>query len=134
VHGRWDRGQLEQLVHNLLGNALKFGRGLPVRIAVGAAHGGVLLAVQDEGIGIDPVDHERIFECFARAVPGREYQGLGIGLWLVREIVVAHGGRVSVESRPGEGARFEVWLPLGTPVEAGDPPTGEGPELSEPVA
>jgi signal transduction histidine kinase len=120
VRGRWDRGQLEQLVHNLLGNALKFGQGRPVRITVGAASGGVQLAVQDEGIGIDPAEHDRIFECFARAVSGREYQGLGLGLWLVREIVAAHGGRVSVDSHPGEGSRFEIWLPLGVSKEGTD--------------
>jgi signal transduction histidine kinase len=111
VRGRWDRGQLEQVLHNLLGNALKFGGGQPIGVSVAARPEGVVLRVEDHGIGIDPADQQRIFECFARAVPDRQYMGLGLGLWLVREIVSAHGGRVEVHSSPGQGATFEVWLP-----------------------
>jgi signal transduction histidine kinase len=71
-----------------------------------------VLVVQDHGIGIAPEDHQRIFERFERAASTRNYSGLGLGLWIAREIVSAHGGRMSVVSAPGSGATFRVELPL----------------------
>jgi signal transduction histidine kinase len=115
VRGRWDRVQIEQVVHNLLGNALKFGEGRPIRVRTWKEGEGVVLEVEDHGIGIHPDDQTRIFECFARAVPDRHYSGLGLGLWLVREIVSSHGGKITVRSQPGEGAIFDVWLPIDEP-------------------
>ena len=109
VVGRWDRGRIEQVVTNLLTNALKYGAGWPVTIEIGAGDP-VRLAVADRGIGIHPEDQARIFERFER-VASRSFGGLGLGLWIVREIVAAHGGSVSVSSVPGEGATFTVLLP-----------------------
>lgn len=109
--GRWDRLRLDQVLTNLLSNALKFGAGRPVRIAVEAEGERVRLVVEDRGIGVPREDLGRIFERYERAVSPRAYGGLGLGLWIVREIVRSHRGEVRVESEPGAGARFTVELP-----------------------
>ncbi len=111
VLGRWDRSRLERVVTNLLSNALKYGTGKPVRVSVRAEVDRAILAVQDEGIGISADDQRRIFGRFERAVSARNYSGFGLGLWIVRELVEAHGGSVEVHSAPGEGATFTVSLP-----------------------
>ena len=72
---------------------------------------GRVLRVRDEGIGIDPAEQARIFERFERAVSDRHYGGLGMGLWITREILTAMGGTIHVESAPGKGASFTVELP-----------------------
>ncbi len=112
VVGRFDRLRVEQLLANLLSNALKYGAGKPVHVGVTAAEGVARLEVRDEGIGIDPVDLERVFGRFERAVSPRNYGGLGVGLFVARRIAEAHGGAIALRSRPGEGARFTVELPL----------------------
>jgi signal transduction histidine kinase len=112
VVGHWDRLRLELVVTNLLTNAARYGNGQPVRLTVAAHDGGVRLTVEDGGIGIRREDHERIFERYVRAVPARQYGGLGVGLWLARQLVDAHGGRLTVESEEGAGARFVMELPL----------------------
>ncbi len=112
VEGSWDRMRLEQLLENLVANALKFGEGRPVEVAVRREGAEACLEVRDQGLGIAPADQERIFEKFARGVSLQSYGGFGLGLWIVRQNVEAHGGTVSVESRPGAGARFTVRLPL----------------------
>jgi signal transduction histidine kinase len=116
VVGRWDPARLEQVVDNLLRNALKFGRGSPVEVDVRRADGAAVLTVRDHGIGISPEDRARIFERFERAVSSRHFAGFGIGLWLVRQLVDAHGGTIEVQSRPDEGSTFIVTLPLHEPV------------------
>ncbi|ATB29637.1 ATP-binding protein [Melittangium boletus] len=112
VVGRWDRVRLEQVLGNLLSNAAKYGRGRPVEVRVErGGRGAVRLVVKDQGIGIAPVDQPRIFERFERAVTDRQFTGLGLGLWISREIIDAHGGSIQVHSAPGEGATFTVELP-----------------------
>ena len=74
------------------------------------------LCVVDHGIGVAPEEHARIFERFERAVPARNYAGLGLGLWIVKQVVGASGGTISVESAKGEGARFTIQLPLSSPA------------------
>ena len=111
--GRWDPMRLEQVVVNLISNALKYGAGQPVEIVVRSDGANALLVVRDRGIGISPADQARIFERFERAV-SLNYGGLGLGLHITREIVLAHGGTIRVESLPGEGAAFIVELPRGT--------------------
>lgn len=106
-----DASRLEQVLGNLLSNAAKYGPGKPVRVALEKAGSELRLSVRDHGIGIDPDDRERIFGRFERAVSDHHYGGLGMGLWIVREIVQAHGGRVGAESVPGAGATFTVLLP-----------------------
>ncbi len=111
VRGRWDRARVEQVVTNLLANAIKYGTGCPVRMAIEAREGRARLVVADRGIGIAPEDHARIFECFERGAAATGYGGFGVGLWITREIVTRLGGAISVESAPGRGAIFTVELP-----------------------
>jgi signal transduction histidine kinase len=115
VVGHWDALRLEQVVTNLLANALKYGAGHPVTLEVAAEDGHALLRVQDQGIGISTEAQARIFEKFERAVSDRHYGGLGLGLYITREIVRALGGDISVHSAPGKGALFRVTLPLAAP-------------------
>ncbi|MBX3187117.1 MAG: PAS domain S-box protein [Labilithrix sp.] len=116
VHGRWDRLRLEQVVTNLLTNALKFGRGKPVSVTVESSSRGGRLTVRDRGIGISTEDAARIFEPFERAPGARAVGGTGLGLYIARQIVDAHGGTIRVESQPGEGATFIVELPPDVPA------------------
>ncbi len=111
VDGFWDRLRLDQVLSNLLTNALKFGAGEPIVVNVGTQNGRAQLSVADRGIGIGDEDQRRIFERFQRGSAADRYPGMGLGLWITREIVEAHGGRISVESRPGAGATFRVALP-----------------------
>jgi PAS domain S-box-containing protein len=117
LRGCWDRMRLEQLVINLVGNATKFGAKRPIDIVLregtGTLAGAAVLAVVDRGIGIDPLHKERIFGRFERAVARRHFGGLGLGLWVAKQIVEAHGGTISVDSSPGQGATFTVVLPMG---------------------
>ncbi len=108
--GWWDRQRLEQVIDNLVSNAVKYGRGKPVEVAVSSTPGGVLLSVRDHGIGVSLDDQRRIFDRFERAVSGQRYGGLGLGLWISRRIVEAHQGQIRVESTPGDGATFLVEL------------------------
>jgi signal transduction histidine kinase len=112
VVGWWDRSRLEQVVTNLLMNALKYGAGTEVTISVSADTTSAHLAVADQGIGIAPQHLERIFGRFERAVAGKEYSGVGLGLSIARDIVEALGGTIGVVSEPGGGATFTVELPL----------------------
>jgi signal transduction histidine kinase len=116
VVGVWDRSRLEQVVTNLLTNALKYGAGTEVTISVSADATSARLAVTDRGIGIAPEHVERIFGRFERAVTAKEYSGVGLGLSIVRDIVEGLGGRLGVVSEPGAGATFTVELPLRTMV------------------
>ncbi|MCY1034611.1 ATP-binding protein [Corallococcus sp. BB11-1] len=110
--GRYDRLRIEQVMTNLLSNAARYGQGRPIAVRVASEDGTARVIVRDEGIGISPEDRARIFERFERAVPARNYGGLGLGLWIARQVVEAHGGRISVDSAPGAGSTFMVELPL----------------------
>jgi signal transduction histidine kinase len=114
--GRWDITRIDGIVTTLLSNARKFGACQPIDVAVVRAGNMARLTVRDRGAGITPGDQERIFQRYARgeATVG----GLGLALWIAREVIVAHGGTISVESAPGEGATFSVELPL---VDANHP-------------
>lgn len=111
IRGRWDRLRIDQVLTNLLANAFKFGRGRPVRVVAEREPGSALLEVHDQGIGVSDEDIHRIFGKFERAVPSH-YGGLGLGLFIARQIVEAHNGRVEVTSTPGVGSTFRVMLPL----------------------
>jgi signal transduction histidine kinase len=99
VPGRWDRARLQAIVTHLLHNALKFGGGAPIDVGVHASGAAASLVVRDHGIGIAPLDQERIFARFERAVPDEHTAGLGVGLWLVRRIAEAHGGAIAPPRR-----------------------------------
>jgi signal transduction histidine kinase len=109
-----DPGQLGQLFQNLIGNALKFRReGVPPHIHVGARQEGDewVLSVSDNGIGIEPEYYDRIFVLFQRLHSRGEFPGTGIGLAICKKIVERHGGRIQVDSAPGEGTTFRFSLP-----------------------
>ncbi len=109
--GNWDRMRLTQVLSNLLANALKYGSGKPIEVLVTNGDS-ARLEIRDHGIGIDAADTDRIFTRFERAVPLRQYAGFGLGLWISKEIVEAHGGTIAVSSVPNEGSTFVVELPL----------------------
>jgi signal transduction histidine kinase len=114
--GNFDPERMGQVVHHLLSNALKFGQGRPVELSLRSQGNGVVLTVVDHGIGIPPDDRARIFERFERAVSVRQYGGLGLGLWVARQVVEAHQGAIRVEDTPGGGATFHIHLPLDSRV------------------
>ena len=116
IVGAWDRSRLDQVVTNLISNAIKFGEGRPISIAVATIDGRARLAVTDHGIGIPEDRGRRLFERFDRAVlSARHYGGLGLGLYISRRIAEAHGGTIRFESKVGEGTTFFVELPLAGP-------------------
>ncbi|WP_437855131.1 sensor histidine kinase [Sorangium sp. So ce363] len=115
VIGRWDPSRMEQVLINLLSNAMKYGAGKPVHVGVRRQADRALLVVRDQGIGIAEADQSRILERFERAVSVRNFGGLGLGLYIARSIVASHGGSIRVESAPGAGATFVVELPLNPP-------------------
>jgi len=118
VKGRGDRTRLDQVVSNLVGNSIKYGAGQPIRTTLHAVEGVALLRVEDRGIGIRPEDTARLFARFARAVSSNSYGGLGLGLYIARQIVEAHGGTIDVASEVGQGSTFTVRIPLvGPPAE-----------------
>jgi signal transduction histidine kinase len=111
VIGLWDPMRITQVVTNLFSNAAKYGAGKPIEVRYGGHEGQAFLQVRDHGIGIAEGDQHHIFERFERAVSSQNYGGLGLGLYIVKRIVEAHGGLVRVESAPGQGATFLVELP-----------------------
>jgi len=110
--GEWDRLRVEQVLINLLSNAIKFGAGKPIEVLIERVQDGARLTVRDHGMGIAADDQRRLFERFERAVPAGHLPGLGLGLYISRTIVEAHGGKIRVESEPKQGATFIVDLPL----------------------
>ena len=113
---RADPAALEQVLVNLLDNAVKYsGAVKSIDVRVHTAHGHAIVEISDHGVGIDPRDQKRIFERFYRTA-GSDRPGFGLGLPIVKELIAAHGGRVEVDSTPGVGSTFRIWLPL----EAGE--------------
>jgi PAS domain S-box-containing protein len=108
--GRFDATRLEQVLTNLLENAIKYGNKKPIAVTVTAAER-VTIEIADQGLGIAAEDRERIFERFERGVSSRNYGGLGLGLFITREIVLAHRGTIEVTSQLGAGSVFRVTLP-----------------------
>ncbi len=107
----FDPERVEEACEQLLSNAVKYGGGKPIDISVQSDADVVRFSVLDRGIGIAPDQQRALFERFQRRAPLRYFGGFGLGLWIVRRIVEAHGGTVEVSSRPGEGARFAFSLP-----------------------
>jgi signal transduction histidine kinase len=116
VCGSWDRLLVEEVCTNLLSNAVKYGCSKPVVVEVSAAGGRARLVVRDHGGGIAAEHHERVFQPFARL--DENAPGVGLGLWIVRQIVQAHDGTISIASAPGQGTSMIVELPAGAPPAA----------------
>jgi signal transduction histidine kinase len=117
VLGSWDRTRIEQVVTNLLTNALKYGAGKPITLAARATDGWARLQVKDQGQGISRADQSRVFQPFERVATTARVGGLGLGLYIGRQIAEAHGGSLTVESTPGHGATFTLDLPLEPPPQ-----------------
>ena len=115
IVGAWDRLRIEQILSNLVGNAIKYAPHHPVEIAATRNGGSALVTVRDHGLGIAPEDVERVFGQFERAVTARHLGGLGMGLYIARQIAIAHGGTIHVDSTPGQGAAFVLELPSKVP-------------------
>lgn len=118
VVGAWDPFRLEQMLTNLLANAIKYGAGRPIEVALEQRGAHAHLTVRDHGIGVAPQDHDRIFLRFERAASVQNYGGLGLGLYITRHIVGVHGGTISIDSQLGRGALFSVELPLAPPPKS----------------
>ncbi len=112
IVGTWDRLRIEQVVMNVLSNAFKYGAGLPVAISVSAQGDQATIEIRDRGPGVPEQDLERIFERFERSSSTRNHGGLGLGLYISREITRAHGGSIAARNLPGGGASFTIHLPL----------------------
>ena len=114
VVGQWDRFRLDQVITNIIGNALRYGEGRPIEVSVERRQQLAVIRVRDHGIGIAKEAQSRIFERFERATSKGAREGLGLGLWISRRIVEALRGRILVASEPGRGSTFTIELPLGT--------------------
>lgn len=112
IRGFWDQVRLDQAISNLLTNAIKYGEGSPIEITIKKDGEKAKITVSDKGIGIDPSLQKTIFERFKRGTTDLKFQGLGIGLFIVKQIVEAHGGKIYVKSKPGEGSKFTIELPI----------------------
>jgi signal transduction histidine kinase len=132
VVGRWDRSRLDQVITNLLSNAIKYGDCKPIDIGVTGENDRAIVTIRDRGLGIASDDHQRIFGRFERAASSRHYGGIGLGLWIVKQIIDALGGTVSVESTPGSGSTFTVELPR-SPEKTRHPLPGASMERPHPA-
>lgn len=112
VIGTWDKSKIDQVVTNLIANAIKYGEGKPIVVVAAKRDGEAELMIKDHGIGIKKGDMKRIFDRFTRSDIARKYGGLGLGLYITQQIILAHGGNISVESQPKKGTAFTVTLPL----------------------
>ncbi|MGG7651523.1 Signal transduction histidine kinase [Pseudomonas frederiksbergensis] len=112
VVGSWDEFRIEQVISNLLTNALRYGAKSPITVRVYSESDQAWVEVRDSGIGIDEENQMRIFQQFERVTAKHAVAGLGLGLFISEQIVAAHGGSITVESQIGEGALFRVCLPL----------------------
>lgn len=111
VVARCDPGRIDQVISNLISNAIKFGLGRPIMVRVEQTADTVRITVRDQGLGIAAEDQARVFDRFERAVSSRHYGGMGLGLYIARQIVEAHGGTIQVTSELGVGSTFVVELP-----------------------
>ncbi|MFK8331485.1 ATP-binding protein [Pseudomonas sp. BJa5] len=112
LEGVWDEFRIEQVVANLMTNALRYGRGKPIQVRTFALHDMACVEVRDQGIGISAQDQQRIFQQFERVTSAPGSAGLGLGLYIAEQIVLAHGGSLGVNSAEGQGATFTMRLPL----------------------
>lgn len=112
IKGMWDQIRIEQALSNLLTNAIKYGEGEPIEVSVKKSGDKAEITVRDNGIGIDSKLQKEIFGRFQRATEDKKFQGLGVGLFIVKQIIDAHGGKVSVKSKLGKGSTFIIELPI----------------------
>jgi len=118
ISGCWDEFRIQQVVINLLTNALRYGKGKPVTISLAAVPDGARIEVRDQGKGIPVADQQRIFKQFERGADRISPDRFGLGLYISRQLVEAHGGAIELVSEEGKGSVFSVNLPLAAPIEA----------------
>lgn len=112
IHGTWDRFRIEQVMTNLMSNAMKYGSGKPVEISLSCERDTVRIDIRDQGIGISLEDQKKLFSKYERAASvTKQFAGTGLGLYIANQIVKAHGGELTLASRPGAGSTFTVQLP-----------------------
>lgn len=114
VFGKWDKLRLEQVLDNLISNALKYGDKKPVKIELEKQKTFAVISITDEGIGIKNSEKEKIFSLFKRGTMDNDYKGLGIGLYIAEQIITLHGGRIEVKSVLDQGSTFTIYLPIVT--------------------
>jgi len=112
ARGIWDAARIDQVITNLISNALKYGAGRPIEVSVRVEASQAVLVVRDHGIGIPDEEQSKIFGPFAPVLAATHHAGLGLSLWMAQQIVQASGGRIKVDSRPEQGSTFTVELPL----------------------
>lgn len=113
ILGLWDQIRIEQAISNLLTNAIKYGEGSPILVIVKKNGNFAQIIISDKGIGIEANHQELIFDRFKRGFKDNtRFQGLGVGLFIVKQIVLAHGGRITLKSKLGEGSTFTIELPI----------------------
>jgi len=110
--GRWDRLRIEQVLTNLISNAIKYAAGVPIHVSLAREADTAVIEVRDGGPGIPENELSRIFERFERAASAHNYGGMGLGLYVAQQIAGAHGGAIVASNLPSGGARFAVRLPL----------------------
>jgi signal transduction histidine kinase len=111
VVGDWDLNRIEQVVMNLVSNAIKYGNKKPIEVMIYKNEKYAMVQIKDNGLGIAPEDQGRIFQRFERAIDSNSISGLGLGLFICNEIILRHGGDIKVESILGEGSTFTIRLP-----------------------
>lgn len=112
IKGKFDKLRIEQVLTNLISNALKYGDGKPIEIKVKKENSHANIIIHDNGIGIPSSQRNKIFELFERGNHATSYKGLGVGLYITNKIVNAHKGKILVDSNEGKGSTFTVELPL----------------------
>jgi len=112
ARGIWDAARIDQVITNLISNALKYGAGRPIEVSVRVEASQAVLVVRDHGIGIPDEEQSKIFGPFPPVLAATHHAGLGLSLWMAQQIVQASGGRIKVDSRPEQGSTFTVELPL----------------------
>lgn len=112
AYGHWDNLRIEQVISNVINNAIRYGLGNPIAINLAQHRDRVCISVTDKGMGIAPEDEKRIFQRFERGKLTREVSGLGLGLFISKQIIDAHSGNIWIESKLGEGTTFHIELPL----------------------
>ena len=117
IAGCWDEFRIQQVIVNLLNNAIRYGQGKPVTVTLSAANERACIEVRDQGTGIAPADQKRIFQQFERGQDNADAPGFGLGLYISQQLVEAHGGTIELVSEAGKGAVFTVHLPLAVPAE-----------------
>lgn len=112
IKGMWDRFKLDQVITNLLSNAIKYGKGKPIDLKVKKNKDNAVIVIRDRGMGMTKEDKKKIFNRFVRTEAAKKYGGLGLGLYITKQIVEAHKGSITVQSAPEKGTEFTVMLPM----------------------